>query len=355
MKHSFSSRFLLHRLVMLLFGFALLAVLCMIVLLLPDIGHWQWLVLLIFSLLFLALLFLAYRFVFRPYRASEKILMLFSEQYTMQSVFDLRSPYTPALEKAFSQMQIMLDSKEWISATRKHAELLALQNQINPHFLYNTLEGIRSEALIAGLDTVAEMTEALASFFRYTISKLDQLVTLEDELENIETYFIIQQFRFGERLRLRIVYDESDWKALFKCKLPKLTLQPIVENAIVHGIERKIAPGQITIRLDMTEKRLMIRILDDGVGMDEETLLWLNKRLNAISFDYIKPQRDGKGGIALLNVNNRIRLLFGEEYGICVQSKQNVGTDVELTLPRIGETNENEKGSVAPGESHAAE
>ena len=104
----------------------------------------------------------------------------------------------------------MIDKNNLINVSKKQAEYLALQNQINPHFLYNTLEGIRSEALLAGLDSVAEMTEALGTFFRYTISQVEHLVTLEDELANIENYYYIQQFRFGDRLTLSIEYEHDD-------------------------------------------------------------------------------------------------------------------------------------------------
>lgn len=95
-----------------------------------------------------------------------------------------------------------------------------MQNQINPHFLYNTLEGIRAEAVISGVDTIAEMTEALATYFRYTISQVDNLVTLEEELANVENYYYIQKFRFGDRLDLMIRYDCEDEYSVLQCQIP---------------------------------------------------------------------------------------------------------------------------------------
>ena len=156
----------------------------------------------------------------------------------------------------------------------------ALKNQINPHFLYNTLESIRSEALVAGLASVADMTEALAVFFRYTISKLENIVSVEEELQNCLTYFHIQQYRFGDRLQFQIDCDEEDREEIFRCRIPKLTLQPIFENSIIHGTELKMGAGKVTIKLERTENLLQITVSDDGVGMEEDVLAQLNDRLD---------------------------------------------------------------------------
>lgn len=173
----------------------------------------------------------------------------------------------------------MLNSSKLMELNKRQAQYLALQNQINPHFLYNTLESIRSEALVAGLTALAEMTEALASFFRYTISKVENLVSVEEELQNCETYFKIQRYRFAERLQLTIEYDSEEREEIFLCRLPKLTMQPILENSIIHGTECKIGTGHLKIHLERTGKLLLIRISDDGVGMDEQTLARMNSQL----------------------------------------------------------------------------
>lgn len=209
-----------------------------------------------------------------------------------------------------------------------------LQAQIDPHFLYNTLESIRGEALIAGMDNIADMTEALAKFFRYTITKVENLVSVEEELDNCETYFLIQKYRFGSRLQLHILYEEENRESIMNCKIPKLTLQPILENSIIHGTELKIGTGNLTIQFEQTDKRLIIRISDDGVGMDEQTLAKLNRQLGG-GKALTDSQEEKKGGIALVNVNNRIHLLFGEEYGMHVYSIRGKGTDVEVTLPVV--------------------
>lgn len=239
------------------------------------------------------------------------------------------------LESHIEKLKLLADKDKLINTSMKEAKYLALQNQINPHFLYNTLEGIRSEALIAGIDSIAEMTEALATFFRYTISHLDRLVSLEEELENVENYYYIQQFRFGERLDLKIEYehDEDILKPdILNFSIPKLTLQPIIENAIFHGIEKNVEKGCIRVIIGVRAERLLIRVSDNGAGMEEEKLLALNEKLSSLN---LEQEQQGRGGIALINVNNRVKLLFGEEYGLYVYSNIGTGTDVEISLPLV--------------------
>lgn len=218
---------------------------------------------------------------------------------------------------------------------KKNAQMQALQSQINPHFLYNTLESIRSEALIAGLVSVADMTEALATFFRYTISKVENLVSVEEELQNCMTYFKIQQYRFGDRLQLSVECDPEEKAAIYSCRIPKLTLQPILENSIIHGTECKLGTGHIRILLEMTESCLLLCISDDGNGMEERKVADINERLQKSGGILATGESETKGGIALVNVNNRIHLLFGEEYGIHVYSMPEIGTDVKIRIPVI--------------------
>jgi two-component system sensor histidine kinase YesM len=281
--------------------------------------------------------FLGIRLVLLPYRETRKIYEQFALGNVLQDFFAIRYPFSVETERANEKIREMLDTNKWINVSKKEAEYLALQNQINPHFLYNTLEGIRSEAVIAGMDSIAEMTEALATFFRYTISHVDHLVTLEDELSNIENYYYIQQFRFGDKLELKIEYDhDEDLNELdiLQYRLPKLTLQPIVENSIFHGLEPKIGKGHLTIRVTATDRKLVVRISDDGLGMKDEKVKELNDKLKKLNLDELSDPSK-KGGIAIMNVNNRIKLLFGEEYGIYVYSREGAGTDTDISLPII--------------------
>lgn len=263
--------------------------------------------------------YLFYEWVYRPYKESAKVLQLFATGYTLHGLFEQRLPLSPEIEGVTKKVQEIMTTDELISATKKQAQYLALQNQINPHFLYNTLEGIRGETLSAGLENVAKMTEALATFFRYTISNVENLVTLEDELTNVNNYYIIQRYRFGERLNLKVEYSNAEDEAeILSYRMPKLILQPIVENAIYHGIERKIGAGLLRIKIETTASRLIITISDNGIGMPEERLREINDKLSGMTLDYIRPESETHGGIAVVNVNNRIRLLFGEEYGVCI-------------------------------------
>ena len=288
--------------------------------------------------LYILATYLAYKYIHIPYNETKKILKLFSSGYTLEGLYNLKYHISPETELTIKKQKEYLDNKELITATKKQAQYLALQNQINPHFLYNTLEGIRSEALIAGMENIADMTEALATFFRYTISNLENLVTLEDELNNIENYYFIQQFRFEDRINLEIEYDLKHKEEIMALKVPKLILQPIVENAIFHGIERKLGKGNIKIKIEHTVNRLIINVRDDGFGIDEERLKQLNDKLSVFFLENENTEKKKKGGIAIINVNNRIKLLFGEEYGIYIYSTVNIGTDVEITLPNLTKT-----------------
>lgn len=288
----------------------------------------------------LMLLYMGYSMVYRPYKAGKKRKQAFANGDSFSDIFGVPFRFSEEEDAVLRRFEEMLDMKDIINVSKKQAEYLALQNQINPHFLYNTLEGIRSEALLAGVDSIAEMTEALSTFFRYTISQINNLVTLEDELANIENYYYIQQFRFGDKLELSIEYihdEDMDDSDILLYRLPKLTLQPIVENSIYHGIEEKIGKGHLKIRITATAENLIIKISDDGMGIEGEKLKALNNKLKALTLDDVNPNTSAKGGIAIMNVNNRIKLLFGEMYGVYIYSQPGVGTDVEITLPVVRE------------------
>ena len=292
---------------------------------------------LLLAVLLLVLLFVGfYFFIARPFGRLERMMGLFLEGYTIAGINRAdEAGLSPATEQLFHRISDEFSAPHLFKLSKRQAQYRTLQNQINPHFLYNTLESIRSEALIAGLDSVADMTEALAVFFRYTISKVENLVSIEEELQNCETYFRIQQYRFGARLQLHIECEREERDEIYRCRLPKLTLQPIVENSIIHGTEFKIGAGNLVVHLERTENRLLIRISDDGVGMDEITLARLNERLGQSGRAFQDSGEGTGGGLALANVNNRIHLLFGEEYGLHVYSMPGVGTDVQITLPVI--------------------
>ncbi|MGF7012495.1 sensor histidine kinase YesM [Lachnospiraceae bacterium PF1-22] len=246
-------------------------------------------------------------------------------------------------------LEIIQKGKEIDSETQsrillfnKQAELLALQNQINPHFLYNTLDAIRGDALKVGAHNIADITEALSIYFRYTISEIRSLVPLMEELDNVNNYLKIQQYRFGEKVQTETI-TSSDQVLGFMC--PKLMLQPIVENAIFHGIEKQVGGGRITINIEEISNKLRIVVNDNGVGISEQRLKELN---NCLETGGDEISRRGHG-IALINVNKRIKLLFGEQYGIWVFSVEHIGTCVKVELPLIREA-DYEEGSATISE-----
>lgn len=209
----------------------------------------------------------------------------------------------------------------------KQANLATLQSQINPHFLYNTLECIRGMALLEDQEDIADIAWSLSRFFRYSISGKSDMVTLQDELENVRNYARIQQYRFKDRFLLEIQEDAASMDAM----LPKLTLQPVVENAILHGLANMTSGGVITIKVERILSDVVITVSDNGCGMTPEELSALSKK--------IRDQKSGKGeesrhtGIGMQNVDRRLKLHFGPEYGIAIYSCPNMGTDVEMRLP----------------------
>lgn len=246
---------------------------------------------------------------------------------------DVRRP--GALDRMVDQIEQAINNEYNARLLRTQAEIHALQSQINPHFLYNTLETIRSQAIVQHVPEIEEMAEALATLFRYGISSQGEMSTLAKELKCVENYFVIQQHRFSGRYQMVKMVEESN-EMLMKCQIPILTLQPIIENAIVHGLESKLDPGTITIRAEMTQTYVYIQISDNGVGMSEETLDKLNHRLDVeenISIDGLHPDDHKGSGIAMINVNQRIKHFFGKEFGISVTSTLGVGTSVDITLP----------------------
>lgn len=284
-------------------------------------------------LLNIAIIAMFYNLVIVPYLRIKNSYKMFLNGQVYEELFQDVDYITPELYLVMKRFHHLLNKQDAINMSNKQAEYLALQNQINPHFLYNTLEAIRGDALYEGMTSIAETTEALSSFFRYTITDVGNLVTLEDELENVENYFTIQHYRFGDKFQLKINYPENE-NNVHQLQLPKLTLQPIVENAIFHGLEGKFEGGSININIETTKKDLFISVVDDGLGISQDILDEINDSLERVAVSYVDKSRKGSGGIALRNVSRRIKLLFGDEYGVHIYSTVGIGTDVRLTLPK---------------------
>lgn len=208
----------------------------------------------------------------------------------------------------------------------KQANLQALQSQINPHFLYNTLECIRGMALMEEKENIADIAWSLSRFFRYSISGKSNVVTLREEMENCDTYARIQNYRFQNRFVLEIQTEPG----VEDCLLPKLTLQPVVENAIIHGLQNTLSGGIVRIRVERVNQDVRIIISDNGCGMAPEKLEELTNR---ICHGNSGSGEGYRSGIAMYNVNRRLNLFFGPEYGVSVYSFEGMGTDIELRIP----------------------
>lgn len=212
----------------------------------------------------------------------------------------------------------------------KQINVATLQGQMNPHFLYNVLECIRGQAMLYGVPEIADTTEALSKFFRYSINTKSNIVTIREELENVKNYIKIQQFRFKNRISLDINMERQAEEAL-SGMIPKLSLQPIVENSIEHGFAQKSEDNEIQITIVCTKKHVNIKISDNGCGMSFQKLKELKDRIYANEFP--GESSSTHNGIALYNVNRRLQLYFGEEYGLNVSSVENLGTDFEINIP----------------------
>lgn len=204
----------------------------------------------------------------------------------------------------------------------KQIELNALQSQIKPHFLYNTLECILMQALMDGNKTVAQLVKALASFYRLCLSKGQDIVPLKQEMEHIDSYLIIQNIRYSDIIKLEKEVPEE----FLGCPIPKMTLQPLIENCIYHGIKVKSGfQGTILISAEEMEGDMLIKISDNGVGMPEEQLEEINRTLSVV---------DEKYGYGIRNVHKRIEILYGTGYGLCYRSNEDRGVTVEIRLPK---------------------
>lgn len=243
-------------------------------------------------------------------------------------------PFLYQISELMEKYAALKTKKNTAQIFDKQTELTALQSQINPHFLYNTLECIRGQALLDDNIEIAKMAEALSSFFRYSISKKGNLVTLRDELANIENYMLIQRYRFNNRFSMEIIIDEED-EAAYDFLVPRLIIQPVIENAIFHGLEERMEDGIVSIEVIVTDLDMIITISDNGKGIGCEELEELNNRINANDMELDDKNKSNQinTGIALPNINRRIRLLFGKEYGVNVYSTLGKGTDVEIIIP----------------------
>nr|WP_224035033.1 sensor histidine kinase [Clostridium gelidum] len=208
---------------------------------------------------------------------------------------------------------------------KRIAEMNVLQAQIKPHFMYNTLDTIRWMAEEHNEQDIVEIIESFTNLLRISLSKGKEIISVKEELNHVQSYLTIQKIRYEDKLDYEIDFDEN----IFNYKLIKLILQPLVENAIYHGIKEKRGNGKILITGKIKENMLCFTVSDNGKGIEEDLLNKINRMLTNSS------EKEAEIGYGIFNVNERIRLIYGDEYGLTYKSIYGEGTSVELRHPMI--------------------
>jgi two-component system sensor histidine kinase YesM len=242
----------------------------------------------------------------------DEIGELYDDLYTM----------VESIKQLINEVYLEKLQKEQFSNKQREVEFKMLASQINPHFLYNTLETIRMRAFCNGQKEIANTVKMLGKIMRRNLEVSQSLVSLESEIELMRGYLEIQKLRFGDRIDYSIELESN----IVHYDILPLLLQPIVENAFVHGLEGKEGKGKIDIIIKKEGELLAIDVVDNGLGIDEEKMEYVNRKISNLS-------EGTKRSIGLSNVNQRIRLYYGEKYGIKVTSQVGIGTKVSIYLP----------------------
>lgn len=271
--------------------------------------------------------FLLSHMVSRPIQGLVKAMKDFetkAEEFSYQPVHG--SSEILALSDSFGhmvvQIQELMEKVRNEEITLRKTELKALQAQINPHFLYNTLDAIGWLCEEGRNKDAVEMVNALARLFRISISKGHELIPIEKEVEHARSYLMIQNFRYKNQF----VYSFDIEEECLSYLCNKITLQPIIENAIYHGINRMVDEGRIDIKIFREGEAIVFTVADNGVGMSREQCAGILKR-----------EPGDQTGIGIKNVNDRIKIYFGEEYGITIDSEEDEGTVVSIRMPKVEE------------------
>ena len=227
-----------------------------------------------------------------------------------------------SLNAMIDKINELLDQVTTEQIRLRKAEFELLQAQINPHFLYNTLDTIVWLAEAGDQKRVVSMVGNLSDFFRTSLNQGKDIISIREELAHVRSYLEIQQVRYQDILRYEITVPED----LYEYKIPKITIQPLVENALYHGIKNKRGQGTITVSGKRNENGFVLYVRDNGIGMTQERLKEVRAGIQKLSYT-------GKEIYGLYNVNERIRLNFGETYGISIESTYGEGTCVSISLP----------------------
>lgn len=210
------------------------------------------------------------------------------------------------------------------------SQMKALEAQINSHFLYNTLESINSIAEIEEVESIVIMTKALGDMFRYNIKTESELVAVHEELAHVNNYFSIQKIRYEDKIHFRFEIQVH----LADMRILKLILQPVIENAIYHGLENTSKKGSIVVKAYETDEKIIFEIVDDGIGMSPEQLEEIRNSLEKPP-EFNEIGLRNKRSIGLKNVHSRISLYYGSGYGLTINSQKDIGTTVTICVPKV--------------------
>ena len=289
---------------------------------------------LLFSLIIsVTVYFLLSRTVTRPVRRLVSSMQSFEKQaetykYKADKANVVEfSTLSASFEHMVHMIQSLMEKVHNEEIVLRKTELKALQAQINPHFLYNTLDSIQWMCEQDNSKEAVEMVGALAKLFRISISHGNEFITIRDELRHAESYLIIQSYRYKNQFTYSFDVDES----LLEYMCNKITIQPFIENAIYHGLDRMVDEGEIRICVHGDGKDIVITVSDNGLGMTKEQCETI-----------LKKDRSDSKGIGVKNVNDRLKIYFGDEYGISIDSELDVGTTVTIRIPKIEKGRENE-------------
>lgn len=234
--------------------------------------------------------------------------------------------------KMSSQIKVLIDSVYREQLALKEEEIRSLQAQINPHFLYNTLEAINWKARIHKVPDISNMVAALSYIMEANMNRTNEkLVTLENEIEYIHNYRFIIVKRFNEKFKFIINVPPE----VLQYKVPKLIILPVLENSVYHGLEMKRGEGLIELSVTKDEKNLIITVCDNGIGIEAEKLKRIEESLNINVDDIDEHEKKSNTNIGLFNVHKRIRLLYGNEYGLLISSVFGEGTKINILMPLI--------------------
>lgn len=234
-----------------------------------------------------------------------------------------------SIQSFYEKIDILMKEIVWEQTERRKSELAALQSQINPHFLYNTLESITWMIEGERNEEASFMITQLAKFFRISLSKGRTVITIRDELQHAQSYMNIQKIRYKNTFSVTFAVAEE----LYSYCTVKLILQPLLENAIAYGVGAMDDSGEIVVAGERKGRDIILSVKDNGIGMTEE-------EVEHILTDGERISKHGSG-VGLVNVNNRIQILFGKEYGLKVESEPDEGTVVSIRMPAVPYTEEN--------------